>query len=138
VRAIVLIKQHDSEAALANLSYALHLHPTSSEAYALRGILHHHLNDHTTALDDLTRAIEIDPDHADTYRWRGRVYHTLRNYAAARDDYTRAIDDYNGTDPQGESHYERGKTHIKMGRYASAFKDFLHGFILRANTRRPD
>ena len=80
----------DSDRALADLSQAIKLQPTSAEAYANRAVLYLAKGERGRALADTNRALALKPEAALVYNNRGLIY-------LQSGDYDRAIADFSQT-----------------------------------------
>ena len=72
---------------------AIKKNPSYTQAYLMRGAVHHSLKEYQSALNDYTRTIETGADHfkAVAYYNRGLVLFDTGNYRAAIRDFSDAL-----------------------------------------------
>ncbi|HET6990531.1 MAG TPA: tetratricopeptide repeat protein [Bacteroidia bacterium] len=92
----------------------------TAEAYIIRGVSHHELNEYDKAIEDLTKAIELDPKNENTYFNRGLSYDKLGKDDKAVEDFTKVIE----IDPHQHAYNNRGKAYLTLDQYNLAIEDF--------------
>lgn len=83
------LKHYDR--ALADLSKAVELAPTSTVAYQVRGQTYTEKGDPGLALADFTKAIEIDPKQPSSYNIRGHFFQKQGDLDKAIGDFSTAV-----------------------------------------------
>ncbi|CAI5461793.1 unnamed protein product [Closterium sp. Yama58-4] len=77
--------------ALADLSAALSINPTSKAGFMARAGTYFKMNKLVEAIVDYSRVIDLDPSDAEAVRWRGILSFNLKYYYAAEKDFQQAI-----------------------------------------------
>lgn len=81
----------DLDAAIADYSEAIKVHPDDPFAYNNRANARRDKGDIDGAIADYTEALRIDPDYTAAYVNRGLVYERKHDIARARADYEQAL-----------------------------------------------
>jgi tetratricopeptide (TPR) repeat protein len=133
------LEDTEPEAALADYSRSIQIHPQHDRAIFGRGNLHLNSGDYQKAIADFTQTIAIDPNHLRAYVNRGNAYRSLG-------DNQRAIEDYNIVLQRRPDFIKalnnRGVAHLNLGHTQAALEDFnrvleldpayVNGYINRA------
>lgn len=107
--------------ALADLTKAIELNPSSAIAYNNRGNIYFYLGDFDHALEDYNKAIHLDLESAGAYFNRGNLYSRQGDLDRAMTDLTAAVH-INPT--YAPAYFNRGIVYLRMGRISEAVADF--------------
>jgi len=121
MRATFLYLEGDTPNALADLSKAIELQPSLTQAYIKRASMQLELGDKDKAADDFEQAMAQNKDDPDIYYHRAQLHFILGEFADAAKDYQKSIDldrDFI------YSHIQLGVTQYKMGSVASSMATF--------------
>ena len=119
-RGIVLAKEGQYQAALAQFSRAIRKAPTFAEALHNRALIYVAIGNFGQGAADLGRVVEIRPQFIEGYVEQGRLYLAMSQYDQAVAACTRAIE----VDPQcAEAYFERALASYAKGEYRGAWKD---------------
>ncbi|MDE6778735.1 MAG: tetratricopeptide repeat protein [Alistipes sp.] len=121
-----LMMNNDYQEAIRTLNTLLRFDDDVYEAYFLRGIAKHNLDDLLGAESDFSIAIEKNPVYTNAYTYRAITRLQLGNYDDALNDFREAID----LRPDRPSpYYYRGVTRLMNQQFDDAISDF-NTFIL--------
>lgn len=99
----------------------------SAEAYYMRGMAFHGVNDFDKAINDYSKAIGLKAGFTEAYGARADSYAMLKNYDAAINDYTTAI----ASDMNNARFYNnRGQLFALQNDYKRAYNDHDHAIQL--------
>jgi tetratricopeptide (TPR) repeat protein len=88
--AIELNQQNQYDASVELCNHALHLEPTMSSAWFLRGYNHYRLEKYQEAIDDFSVALHYQKNYSDAYYYRGRAHQANGSYYQALLDLNKA------------------------------------------------
>lgn len=111
----------DVEGAMEDLTKAIELQPTLTQAYIKRASMQLELGDKAKAAEDFEKASEQGQDDPDFFYHRAQLHFILGEFADAAKDYQKSIDldrDFI------YSHIQLGVTQYKMGSIASSMATF--------------
>jgi mitochondrial import receptor subunit TOM70 len=109
------------ESAMEDLTKAIELQPTLTQAYIKRASMQLELGDKDKAAEDFEKAMEQSQDDPDIFYHRAQLHFILGEFADAAKDYQKSIDldrDFI------YSHIQLGVTQYKMGSIASSMATF--------------
>lgn len=120
-RALALMGQGDSDAAIAHFSQAIKLRPDLAKAYHQRGFAYALQANLESAIADYNQAITLDPNFTEAYHNRGMAKLGRQQATEALEDFNRALE----LNPDfSDAYYNRGNTHYLLGNHAAALADF--------------
>jgi tetratricopeptide (TPR) repeat protein len=95
----------DLNKVVQDLSKAIELEPTYTEAIFYRGVANYHNKNGQKAVNDFDKCIQMNPRHFGAYAFRGRAKESLNLMSDALSDYNTALK----LNPKfGEGYYYRG------------------------------
>lgn len=123
----------DYDVALAALTEAIRLSPTSAVAFFKRGIVYDWGKpDHDRAVSDFTEAIRLDAGYVDAFFFRGVSYQNFKHdLDLAIADYSEAIR-LDATWKSGLAFYNRGLCYLGKNDHDRAIADFTEKIRLDA------
>ncbi|MFD1614450.1 tetratricopeptide repeat protein [Gelatiniphilus marinus] len=115
----------------AKLDYeqALKLDPQFIDAQYNLASTKYFLEDYMGAITDLSKIIEVAPTESKAYTQRANALLALRKYKLALQDFSMAV----LTNPNANTYYNRGLTHLNINYYKQAKKDFDRSLNFDAN-----
>ena len=122
------LKENNLIKALEDFNQAVYMHPTSYEAYFLRGITKYSLGDYVGAEYDFTMSIEFDPYYAESYHYRAIVRSQQYDFGGALEDYKLAVE------RDKKNAYiliNRARTYLFLKEYQKAIEDCDKGLKLK-------
>jgi len=132
VKGMLLARQGDSLASLANLKSAIAMNPRLVRAYQQSTIIHLKLKDYASALSFNTRGIKRFPNNPELYFERGEIYKNLSVTDTAIANYRKAT----VLNPKyGEAFFQIGALEIKQRGYYSALLAFQQ--LMQVNPNHP-
>ncbi|EXJ94823.1 mitochondrial import receptor subunit tom-70 [Capronia coronata CBS 617.96] len=121
MRATFLYLEGDTTKALEDLTKAVELQPSMTQAYIKRASMQLELGNKDLAAEDFEKAMAQNKDDPDIYYHRAQLHFILGEFADAAKDYQKSIDldrDFI------YSHIQLGVTQYKMGSIASSMATF--------------
>ena len=111
----------DVNGAMEDLTKAIELNPSLTQAYIKRASMQLELGDKDKAAEDFAKAADQNQDDPDIFYHRAQLHFILGEYADAAKDYQKSID----LDREFiYSHIQLGVTQYKMGSIASSMATF--------------
>lgn len=121
MRATFCYLEGDTPGAMEDLTKAIELQPSLTQAYIKRASMHLELGNKDKAADDFEKAMEQNKDDPDIYYHRAQLHFILGEFSEAAKDYQKSIDldkDFI------YSHIQLGVTQYKLGSIASSMATF--------------
>ena len=119
-RGLKAIEQDSNAEAITELTEAIRLDPSMTDAYLNRGRLLLQLGDQVKALRDFSAAVQISPKSSAVHFYRGQAYLRTKDYKSAVADFNEAI----RLDASQVNLYNfRAQTQIKLREYEKAIAD---------------
>lgn len=121
MRATFAYLEGDTPAAMDDLTKAVDLQPSLTQAYIKRASMHLELGNKDKAAEDFEKAMEQNKDDPDLFYHRAQLHFILGEFSEAAKDYQKSIDldrDFI------YSHIQLGVTQYKMGSIASSMATF--------------
>ncbi|GAB3282891.1 tetratricopeptide repeat protein [Parahaliea aestuarii] len=123
-----LMRRGKLEAARAEASQLVRLHPEQPALHNLLGVIHTRMERPEAAIEDYRRALQLEPDFADAINNLGSAYNKLKRYAEAARCY-QALLNSNPRDP--DSWYNLGNSQRGMKANREAVKSYQTSLKLR-------
>lgn len=121
MRATFLYLEGDTTSALEDLTKAIELQPSLTQAYIKRASMQLELGNKDQAAENFEKAMAQNKDDPDIYYHRAQLHFILGEFADAAKDYQKSID----LDREFiYSHIQLGVTQYKLGSIASAMATF--------------
>jgi mitochondrial import receptor subunit TOM70 len=121
MRATFTYLEGDTTGAMDDLTKAIELQPSLTQAFIKRASMHLELGNKEKAAEDFDQATEQNKDDPDIFYHRAQLHFILGEFADAAKDYQKSIDldrDFI------YSHIQLGVTQYKLGSIASSFATF--------------
>ena len=121
MRATFTYLEGDTNEAMDDLTKAIELQPSLTQAYIKRASMHLEIGNKDKATEDFEEAMKHNKDDADIYYHRAQLHFIMGDFADAAKDYQKSIEldrDFI------YSHIQLGVTQYKMGSIPSSFATF--------------
>jgi len=119
-RGVVLARQGEYQAALAEFTRAIRRDPTHADAFYNRALVSLAIGNLGPAASDFGKVVEIRPDFVEGYIRRARLYAAMNEHEQAISNLTKAVE----TDPRcAKAYFQRSMVHYAKGEYNRAWDD---------------